>query len=403
MVVTLRRNKKACLDGFVFIYTFLFVYTSICRQFLFGGVIDLRYVTLILGGVLVGVKIITQRSMILRIHKKNIWLFGYFFIVIVSNIMWMFNGIQMNQEGFLKLVILFTFNACGIIFFSIYKDNVPLEYIWKCILFSSSILLISMYLAYFGIDMELIWGSGLKGKNIIEESTNLTRNLLGENIRAAGYAEDPNYATLFMVLGILSSFKVVKNDMKYIFSVLFISGMVIANSNTVIISVIAAAFVIIVMYNIGNSERFIFSLLFVAVIVAFILLPYYRIGDSLLTLYSRYNMWENAKELFLRSPLLGSGLSSFRCIHTWYVHCHSTYWQMLCENGIFALLCFIAYYMKTFMGTKEKKTKFLLICYCIFCMMFDMSYMQISVVILYLLPEVEWNERVKETESAVFY
>ena len=401
MVVTLK--KRMLKDRLVLIYTFLFIYTSICRQFHFAGFMDMRYVTLILGMMLIGGNIVTNFDFKFNFHKKNIWLFAYFLLVIASNIMWLFNKIKINEEGFQKLIILFIFNICGIIFFSIYKDAIELEFIWKCIFFSTIILLISMYLAYGGVDMEVIWGSGLKGKNIIEESSNLTKNLLGKNVRAAGYAEDPNYATLFMMLGILSAFKVLRGQIKYFFSLMFVSGIIIANSNTVIISIVIAVLIIILIYAIKNSEKIIISVLFIGIVMSFILLPHFRVGDSLLTLSSRYNMWENAKNLFLSSPLLGSGLSSFRCIHTWYVHCHSTYWQMLCENGILALTCFVVYYMKTFFCVKDESVKFILICYCIFCMMFDMSYMQITVVIIYLLPEVEWNGKTKKAKSIVLY
>lgn len=386
MKFQLNKNVKTYLPN---LYGFLFIFTSICRQFLFAGVLDLRYITFILGGIMVTGHLLMNYKSVLVVEKRKLYLISYFLLAIFSNIRWLFNGISINEEGFWKLVILFAFNICGIIVFSLYREFYNTKRIWKWILISCSVLVISMYLAYIGIDMKTIWGTKLKGVNIIDNTTNLTRNMLRVGIRAAGYAEDPNYATLFLILGIVAAFTCCHGKIRYIFLIFLGGGILIANSNTVVISTVLSIVITILVVRINKSEKFIYSLLFCGIITMIVVLPLTRAGDSLLTLNSRYDMWINAMHLFLDSPLIGNGWTSFRSIHLWYVHCHNTYWEILCENGILAFSCYLLYYYKTLLTANSMQIKFLLLCYCIYSMMFDMSYMQIGVVILCLLPEVD--------------
>lgn len=391
----MKKNINTISISLPHVYGFLFVFTSICRQFHFAGFLDLRYVTLFLGVVLVAKYLFTNHVKKVVVQKRNMYLFAYFLLGILSNISWFFNGININEEGFRKLVILNVFNICGVIVFSLYTNFFSKHQIWKWILFSCVVLVLSMFLAYIGIDMESIWGTGLKGTNIIDDSTNLTRNLLGEGIRAAGYAEDPNYATLFMVMGILAAVICCNSNLKFVNMFIFLYGIIIANSNTVIISLVFGLIISVIIMKIKRSDYFVYSCLFGMICIFIVLLPIIRPADSLLTLHSRYDMWNNAMILFLRNPLIGNGWSSFRCIHSWYVHCHSTYWEILSENGVIAFASYIIYCQKTAAILDDYKIKYLVTCYFIFCMMFDMSYMQISTVILFLLPEVYINEKRK--------
>lgn len=380
--------NRLILNTLVKIYGFLFVFTSICRQFRFAKVLDLRYPAFIIGVIIIVRYLIMNQKSELRIAKRRLFIYGYFTVAILSNICWLFNGIKISTEGFYKLITLHAFNIVGIIVFTIYVEYYMSSKIWKWIIFSCVILMISMLLAYWGINMEIIWGSGLKGANIVDGATNLTRNLIGENIRASGYAEDPNYATLFMVIGIIAAFYSYKGGVKYIYIFSFLLGIALANSNTVVISILISMLISVFIRKINKSEDFMYSFMFFGICLTIVLLPILGIREDLLTLRSRYAMWQNAMKLFMKNPLLGNGWTSFRSTHLWYVHCHSTYWEILCENGILAFICYIGYCKRTLLSVNSYGIKFLLICYCIYSMMFDMSYMQIGVLVLYLIPEV---------------
>lgn len=385
-------NSTIKLESFYFehVYGFLFVFTSICRQFLFAKVLDLRYLTLFLGIFLILRYFLhTGQFTKIVIKKCDIGLILYYIFAVVSNLKWFSNRLTFNEEGFKKLLVLMLFNVCGILTFGLCLNFYNNYLVWRWIHFSCIVLSVSMIAAYLGVDMVAIWGTGRKGANLISESTNLTRNILGQNIRAAGYAEDPNYATLFMLLGIISTFVICKNVFHKIVSTsLFLLGIILANSNTVIISILVATIVVFIIYRVNRSEKPIILGLFFTLMILVFFLPYFRIGDSLTTLHSRYDMWNNAMALFLMNPLLGNGWTAFRSFHTWYVHCHNTYWEILCENGIFALFFYLSYYYRTIIQSEIALNKYILIVYFIFCMMFDMSYMQIGIVLIYLLPKV---------------
>lgn len=157
-----------------------------------------------------------------------------------------------------------------------------------------------MILVYVGIPIDTIWGTGRKGANIIKESSNLTRNILGQNIRVAGYAEDPNYATLFLTLGFISLYQIknLRQLYRIIFKVIFLVGIVIANSNTVVISFLVSIVVMLSILKINKSEHFILCVVFWGIVALVFLMPILEIGNSLTTLSSRYDMWDNAFVLF---------------------------------------------------------------------------------------------------------
>ena len=387
------------------VYTFLYIFTSICRQFLLFSCFDLRYLAFVIGCFLIVLKLIyIFRQGRIRIEKRNLLLALYILFIIICNFMWFFNQIQINEEGFRKLIILHIFNICGFLIFIMYNEYITVNLIWKTILFSTFVLTLSMFLVYFGVPIESIWGTGRKGINIIQENSNLTRNLFRQNVRAAGYAEDPNYATLFLALGILSLYQMrgLQHSFRFCLSLLFIGTILIANSNTVFISLVVSVGIMVIFTRCRKSECYIFLLVYFIIAVLVFILPIMEIGNSLITLASRYDMWNNAFRLFLNNPLLGNGLSSFRSIHSWYVHCHSTYWSILAESGILAFLIMLSYLYTTSIKVKDNVIRWLLIFFSIYCMMFDMTYMQITVVIICLVPEVYINEY-QNRKNPIYY
>lgn len=378
------------------IYSGLFIYTSICRQFLLFGILDLRYLTLIVGLILIFIGVIRTirlRKIILR--KKNIFLLTYILLILMCNLMWSVNKIQQNGDGFKKLIILHLFNIVGFCVVSLFSKYISNQFLWKAILVACTVLVISMFLVYIGIPIESIWGTGRKGVNIISTNTNLTRNVLRQSIRVAGYAEDPNYATLFLFVGIMSSFQIqcLHKYHRVVITLIFICAIVIANSNTVFIALVVSAVVMVIALKVNKSDITIFLFIYLMIAALVFILPVLRIGNTLTTLSSRYDMWNNAFKLFRRNPILGNGLSSFRSIHSWYVHCHSTYWSILSESGIIAFFCWLSYLYLTVIEVKNSKIRYLLIFYSIYCMMFDMTYMQITVIIFCLIPEVYIHEQ----------
>ena len=82
-------------------YLSLFIFCMINREFLLFG-LDLRFILVPLGLLLIGVYIILNRGKIYFTHNKNYKQFNYLILfylwVFISNISWLWNGLPMNQE-----------------------------------------------------------------------------------------------------------------------------------------------------------------------------------------------------------------------------------------------------------------------------------------------------------------
>ena len=77
-----------------------------------------------------------------------------------------------------------------------------------------------------GYSLSQISGSNTRSMVQASEKAAEHKNIYGGNFRIAGYAEDPNYASLFLVLGIITSIQVkwrkfIKIFLTIIFSIAF--------------------------------------------------------------------------------------------------------------------------------------------------------------------------------------
>ena len=145
------------------------------------------------------------------------------------------------------------------------------------------------------------------------------------------------------------------------------------------------------------NRSFIFILLLIEFIIPFIQ-EYLNFLPNTLT--TRFEMWKYAKELFVKNPIIGNGLTSFRsyfAISHWYVQVHSTYWQVISETGLIGIIAYINVVVKALDKSAKNNTYdyFLILVFLIWIMTCESIALQFSICILYMLNS---KEKIKKEE-----
>lgn len=378
--------------------TFLFVFTSINREFS-PLHIDLRFFIfpLIIFALLLS---LTKRNMLRMVHYQVIppklpemWLLLYLSVALLSNIAWLWNGLPLMKQPFYNLIIVFLLNLAMVFLILLNRCNYELDFIRKSIVCSVAFLAISQIAVYLNFPIGLF---------LSDESVRVLQaggehyNLYGQHFRVSGFAEDPNYACFFSALGLVALFS---NDPKFTLSKISLAAVflfsislswsrtIIIGSAAIIILMIISQLLSIRVQSVGKALCFaIMSVALIAPFVATILDL-----DFLQTILTRFELWGRASSLFKSAPLIGSGLSSFRSFNMtevsgWYVHCHSTFWSALAESGLIGFICFLGSLCSVFEQDENLFSVLAAAVFCLFCFNFDATYLQVTVVVLAIIP-----------------
>lgn len=392
------------------LYTFIFIFVMINREFLFLG-IDLRYILLILGIFLIFYRLGNRNKGQFKIEneKKNNDFIGVFILYVwcfISNIAWLWNGLNINNEKFMGQIILLINNFIGIIVFYLYRKYFKEEYINKIIIFSCCILMLSFILISAGFELHEISGSDVRALVKASEIAEDHKNLYGGSYRLAGYAEDPNYASFFWMIGIVATLQSkISRKYKLMFSVCFIISFGFSCSKTILISFFVGFLYITIqklLLKYGYKKIINFFIVISIIGVCFIL-PKTNLLTSMSTMRTRFMMWNMANTIFEESPIMGNGIDSFKSYINlqynggWYVQPHSTYWQLLSETGIIGLLIFAILMYSRLNNAKNKYSNFLIFIYFMFAINFETIQLQFFVYIMYLISlNEDWRKNEKE-------
>lgn len=384
------------------LYSFLFIYTMINREFLLLGM-DLRYVVLILGIFLVLISFITRNKLDLkieitknnsidRIYKLLILLFIW---SLFSNISWIWNGLEKFPKEIINQNILIFNNLLSIIVFKKFKKYIDEEKIKKMVIFSCAILVVSFILTGMGYSLSQISGSNVR--SMVKASVGATehKNIFGGNFRIAGYAEDPNYASIFLVLGAITALQLnCKKKLRYMFFLIFLIAFGFSCSKTILISFILGMLYLFCIRTFKKRcfSKFVNIVFTIGIAILVIILPISGLLSTHTTMTTRFKMWNMAKVLFLNSPLIGNGINSFKSYINaqynglWYVQPHSTYWQLLSETGMIGFIIFIKLMINCLNNSElSKYNKYLLFIFFIFIINFETIQLQIFVYIILVL------------------
>lgn len=378
---------------FVRIFAFIYLFTAVNREFLLFGV-DLRYFNVCLGVVLVCWACVTRA--LCEAERKRLGvdeklMLAFYACVALSNVGWLFGDTYFNEQLFWNLVVLNGYNLIAFLVFALWIKHLSERFVLRVLLIACFVLALSVFVVYAGGELPTVF---ISDSVRVSNSGESFKNLFGQNIRVAGFAEDANYATLSFLVGVVAAHLLWRNKRpwKYAYAGLMACGMALAFSRTIIVGSIGAYMIVLISRS--PKSRILVSAVVMGVsLVAVVALAFVQPTGLMDTLQTRITLWGMAAQLFSDHPLLGGGLSSVRCfisMHyglSWFVHCHSTWWQCLSECGLVATAVLGALFFRRMSGG-TKSVRFLAIVFFFFSLTFEVVYLQWFVVALFLIPQV---------------
>lgn len=406
----MKKDRKV-MQIMLFVYICLYVFLMINREFKPFG-FDLRFILVPLGTVVLILNLIENKGKIIfdKSDKTGKYLILFYGIALLSNISWLWNGLNANKVKFFNEIVLLINTFIGILVIYFNKQNIDFEKLLIVTIISCTVLSASIFLVYVGIPFEKIMGDKNEPAIYYGNDAVPQKNLFGNNYRCAGYASDPNYATILLVYGIICTIKSqkLKKWAKIIFSIVFFTAIGLSLSKTVIAgSMLALIYVLILkrFKNINNHKKIINRIFIILMFILIFFIPVLNLDNYFpMTLTTRFAMWEGAQQLFIKSPIIGSGITSFRTFFelshpNWYVQCHSTFWQVLAETGLIGLL----FYSKALISALDKKEKltsyFASIVFIIWSMTYETIALPLSIFAIYILELENNKEQINEGEE----
>lgn len=388
MKYKLYSEKNFLVDLCYELFQFIFVFLTFNKEFIFGN-FDLRYLGFFLSLILITFYFITHgwKFNIGKIEKK---FYLFYFLVLFSNISWIWNGILINREGVLNLAILNIYNFLAFIVFSLYKEHIDSRKLNNLILASGLVMSISIFWLALGFSLPTFFTTGARTITV-DRGLGEHYNLFGMSIRFAGFAEDPNYATLYAIIAIvISLFFCKKHLIRILLIIVFSLSASLSFSRTTFLGVIIAVVLTFMHKHFFQIKRLLYTVFVYGLISVSLLMPSLKFFSTMQTIKIRLNMWSVAKHLFLLSPFFGNGTGSFRCFFSsqhngWHVQCHNTWWQVLSENGLFAAIILASIIINLLLEEKRTYQRFLLIVLTVLFISYEIVYLQIFILIFYVV------------------
>lgn len=405
------KKDKRGIQIMLFIYICLYIFIMINREFTPFG-FDLRFILLPLGCFIVILNLINNKGKVIldKSDKTGNYFILFYLAVFLSNVSWLWNGLNVNEVKFFNEILLLINTFVGILVIYFNKNNIDFEKLIMITIISCTILSVSIFIVYVGVPFEKIMGDPKEPAIYYGNDAVPQKNLFGDNFRCAGYASDPNYATILLVYGIICAIKSkkLKKWAKTIFIIIFSLAVGLSFSKTVIAgSIIALIYILIFKKykNISEHKKILNRTFILLMFFLIFFIPILNLDNYFpMTLTTRFAMWEGAQELFIKSPLIGSGITSFRTFFeishsNWYVQCHSTFWQVLSETGLIGLF----FYSNTLINALDKKEKltsyFLVIVFIIWSMTYETIALPLSTFALYIFELENEKEKLNEGEK----
>ncbi|MBF9012340.1 glycosyltransferase [Corynebacterium phoceense] len=272
----------------------------------------------------------------LRVAGVNHYLLWYFVFAMVCNVAWSFSDLELVQDQFFTVALA---NALNLFFwFTVIAFRSRLT--WRATSVSTHIsgafLFLSMFLVYRGLDLRNYF-SEYEGTG----SDGISSTPLGD-FRFAGYAQDPNFASLFMVIwaGVaIFEIKRTRNWLNLIVVPIAAFGYVMSLSKAVLVMLVLALLLVLVnRFIVGALAK---ELMLLGAFAGTIAAGFNLIQLPTETLYTRSLLWHGAFQWVGQSPIIGSGLTAARSANIpadWYVQIHSSVIQTAVELGIIGLV-----------------------------------------------------------------
>ncbi len=370
------------------LYFFLFFFVMINREFV-PFKMDLR---IFVGGIgciilLLNIKELILKKAQLDFKTIDYLIIAFFMFSFLSNIMWLHNNLKLVINDFMVIFISYAFNFLAYLVFRLNKEYITLKKFERAMLFAILFLALSIGLILLKVDIQTYLMSGYKGY-----VKDLSKNFLGGIYRYGGLAEDPNYTSLFAIFGLATHVfcrKKQAQKINIIYMLLCFIIFLLSASKTVLLALPVA--LIICLIKKGYLKKLINRVWMPIIIIVPILFVIFKLPffASLITMSQRITMWEYAVDLFKNSPIIGNGFTAFRSyavtVNWWYVQCHSTIFQLLCETGIISLGLIMLIFSHA-LTVNHRFLTFMTILFSIFMITTETAYQVYFIFILAVLP-----------------
>lgn len=384
------------------IFIFIFIISMFNRELLPLG-IDLRYVQVAIGlilGILFIYELLKGMTKI-KLNKFIILITMFYIYVFIINLMWLRSELPINKSDFTNMIILSFSNFLSICVFYFYKKYIDFKKVNIYIMISAGILLLSMLMLRGNLTLSEIMGGQYAGYYAGNDNI----NFFGEKIRYAGYAQDPNYASFFMWIAMISSIFYTNNKVvKGLVILLSILGISLSASKTIVIGIILSVIIIPILKLIKDKSPKIESSILNIGAISILSLPYIIVKImelldgtfKMVTMSTRLSMWKNAANLFESNFIFGNGITSFRSYFSiqpkgWYVHSHSTVFQLLSEVGLIGFILFLLVIVYL-ISISNKYYKYILLTFLIFSLTTELLHLTVFSFVIGLIPCKLLNE-----------
>lgn len=368
---------------------FLFIFNMINREFYIFGKIDLRYIALVIIYIHLLFNYKKLKRMLINANRFSKLVFSFYLLIMLSTILnYAFKYSSINTQLLFNLQVLYLYGFSIYIYILTFRDKFSFNKMYFFLMISLIVLTFSMAYSYFNSDLSLIWG---KGYGLISNAR--ITNLLGANFRLSGYAEDPNYASLSLVIGMISTLFYVKDYRKYIIILIFSFAYIFTASKTLIIALLFAISVYLYRQFFVNKKIELRYKAYIFLFVGILLISLAPLLIGVLKHFTnstifdmfgtslglRFKMWDSAVSLFIKSPVLGNGLGTARTAFSlveggWMVQTHNTYLQILSENGLIVFVIYIYIFCNMILG-ERKFTSVISSLMFIWALTFEMNYL----------------------------
>lgn len=394
-------------------YTFLFVFTMFNKEFVLFG-LDLRFIQLPLGAIILFVNFFLPQHKPTAKKNDSIGkaLIAFYLFAFFSNIAWLWNGLEPQFNKLINEIILLSNTLISLLVFYYNRGSLNSRLLNTSTIISCCVLSMSIFLVHQGFSLKQISGSP-DVDYIYKSSTGISHiNAFGENFRCAGYASDPNYATILLLIGIIcTAFSKKSKLFKIPLLFLFTIAIGLSFSKTIILSIIPCALYVWWCHHakVSTITKLRINRIFIICIVVLIfLIPFATsiISSFPVTLGTRFSMWKVASEVFSANPIIGGGITSFRsayAVNHWYVQAHSTYWQILSEMGLVGIILYYRAVLKSLnCTTKSSSTYFLTLIFAIWIITCETIALPFGIYIYYLLNLQPTASKSRKNKTALF-
>ena len=399
MKTTSKDGNGSIVERILFpLYTFIFIFSTVNREFLFFG-IDLRFILFAFSLLLIALSFMpSEKEKSKTLNKSNDSTYKviliFFIWCLLSNISWLWSNHIMLPSQWINQNILLMNNLLVLFICHKYRHYINAEYVRRCMIFSCIVLVISFLLTLSGFRLDEISGSDIRSMSVSTSATD-NNNIYGGDFRLAGYAEDANYASILLVLGIIAVLQIKKNRLftKIALTTVFLIALGFSCSRTVFVS-IAAGVVYVAVYNFlkkDHIKKIANTTIIILLFILSVVFLHLKVLSSMDTMATRYHFWNISEQTFMQSPIIGSGIGSARSAineynnGSWYVQPHSNYWQIAVETGAIGIILFIVLSSKCLNNKNANNfDRFMIFVMILFGFTFEIIQLQMFVYVMYI-------------------